>query len=424
MICPGKPALERGTTIVRVLGRALDKDGKLVADTIRQEHYVEDRFEISVSLQRAMVKILTAAGDKRVRLPEDLARLLASHAYLGQLDVNPVAPPGGKGGLDRCEFWAQKIKNEEKGSLRARVEGKSSAVGASIGEGGDGRLWNHEVQLAWEGLIDVKGQRITRLLLMAHGAEKLRWGNKGGLLAVPSDVARLPAGHAIDLACKVRYGFLGEPVPDDEATDVPARQKLIPDPSVPEEVRKGIVQSFGPAFLIFHARVQKELHLSEAQKKRIDARRDEMVQDALRFLQTLERLNPHQREKKLGPYRQQVQEKLSDFVRDTIDARQLRRLRQIELQQYGLFALGQPEVQKELKITDEQRQRFMNVIQSMEQQIRPLIEEAQSGGEPERIFPKIMKTRKRHEAKIEAILNAGQKKQWKEMLGKPFDPGD
>ena len=55
----------------------------------------------------------------------------------------------------------------------------------------------------------------------------------------------------------------------------------------------------------------------------------------------------------------------------------------------------------------------------MEKKIQPLIQDAQSGGNPEEIRPKVMKIRKTHAGKIEAILNETQKKQWKEMLGQP-----
>jgi hypothetical protein len=36
-------------------------------------------------------------------------------------------------------------------------------------------------------------------------------------------------------------------------------------------------------------------------------------------------------------------------------------------------------------------------------------------------MPKVMRTRKAHEYRIEAILTEAQKKQWREMLGKPLD---
>ena len=50
--CPAKPRVPPGTIIARVFGRALDKDGKPVADTVRQENYVEDRFNVPWSGKR------------------------------------------------------------------------------------------------------------------------------------------------------------------------------------------------------------------------------------------------------------------------------------------------------------------------------------------------------------------------------------
>ena len=359
------------------------------------------------------------------RIADDLARLLVNHAYLGQLDLNPVVAPGGKGRLKQCAFWAQKVKDDGRGADWLRIEGKSDAAGASRGEGGDGRLWEHEVTLVWEGLIEVKRERMTRLLLLAHGSEKLRWGNKGDVFADPIDVARLPAGHAIDLACKVRYGFIGEPISADEATDAPVPRPEGARAEGPEEqARRGLIQSFGADFLVYRAKVQNELRPSDAQKKKLSERLDETLQDAMQFFQKLEELEPEERKKKLGPFRQKVQQKLAAFLKANLNSEQLVRLRQIKLQQQSLFALGHPEVQKELKITDKQRMQFMEVVDAMDKRIRPLMKEVQAGGKPEEIGPKVMKIRKAHEAKVEAILTAAQKKKWQERLGKPCDPGE
>src|SRR5262249_49746874 len=112
------------------------------------------------------------------------------------------------------------------------------------------------------------------------------------------------------------------------------------------------------------------------------------------------------------------------LLKKTLKAQQLKRLRQLELQQQGPFALGRPELVKELKITVEQRKQFMGVVQEMHKKIEPLMKEAQSGGKPEEIGPKVTKIRKDHEAKIEALLSDAQKQEWKKMLGKPFDLGD
>ncbi|HZY87636.1 MAG TPA: hypothetical protein VFE78_22545, partial [Gemmataceae bacterium] len=49
--CPAEPPLRKGTVAVRLFGRALDKDGKPAADTVRQENYIEDRFNFAVETQ-------------------------------------------------------------------------------------------------------------------------------------------------------------------------------------------------------------------------------------------------------------------------------------------------------------------------------------------------------------------------------------
>ena len=49
------------------------------------------------------------------------------------------------------------------------------------------------------------------------------------------------------------------------------------------------------------------------------------------------------------------------------------------------------------------------------------MEEVQKGGNPDEIRPKVMKLREDLQGKLEALLTDAQKKQWKEMLGKPVD---
>jgi hypothetical protein len=416
--CPATPRSPLGTVAVRLYGRALAPDGKPVADALRQEHYVEDRFNVPVGMQEALARAVAGAGAERFRLGDDLTRLLVSHAYLGQLDVNPVGPPGGKGDLKQCEFWARKVEGGD-GAVRLRVEGKSEAAGASRdGEGGDGRLWQHEVKLTWEGLIEMRDGRITRLLLVARGNEKLKWGNALRELKGEADIAHLPAGRAIDLACEVRYGVVGAPIPADEAGPAEAEQEP------PAEVRRHLVEALGAPFLVFRDKAQAELMLSEEQKQKLAKELQATAQDATTFFQKLQGLRPDEREKELHAYRQKAHEKLAAFLRGALNGEQLDRLRQLELQHEGLFALGRPDLMMELKLTDTQRQQFMTLVQEVHEKVMALVKEAQTGGKPEELPAKVMKLRKEQAAKIEALLTPTQKEQWQKMLGKPVDLGD
>ena len=66
----------------------------------------------------------------------------------------------------------------------------------------------HEVKLNWHGFFEMRGSRMTRLVLSARGTEKLKFNSARG--ADFNQVAYLPGGHRIDMAGGVRYGFLSE----------------------------------------------------------------------------------------------------------------------------------------------------------------------------------------------------------------------
>ncbi len=191
---------------------------------------------------------------------------------------------------------------------------------------------------------------------------------------------------------------------------------------VPEEARNAIAKNLQGSFMVYRDAVQEELKLTDEQKDKLEEHLREALPDIMQLLQSLDGLPGEEREKKLQDFRKTAQEKLTAVLKDALKEDQTKRLRQIGLQQEGAFALwhGAPEIAKELKITEEQRKQFTPVVQEFHKTVGPLIKEAQSGGNPEEIRPKVMKLRKEQEGKIEALLTDAQKKQWKEMLGKPF----
>jgi hypothetical protein len=413
--CPAEPPLRTGTVMVRLIGRALGKDGKPVADTVRQEHYVEDRFDIEVETQAKMARALADGGEGSVKLPPGVTRPWVKRAYLGVLDVQPLDNPGGsRGELGQCDFGATKV-GTDKGRSLWRVEGASEVFIDRMANAGPGDL--HEVKLRWHGFIEMDGDRMTRLVLSAAGKERLKFNSARG--ADENEVASLPGGHRIDMVCEVRFGLLGEPAgPDKVAADAPA-------PAQPEDVRRQITETLGPPFLVFRDEVQEELKLSAEQKRKLEKRLQDTAQAAMQFFQGLGDKEPGDREKDLHAYVAKAQEKLTAFLEGLLQDDQLKRLRQVRLQREGLFALlGNPEVMKELGITDKQRQEFVEVAQEFQKKCEPLMKEAQRGGNPQEIGPKIRKIHKEQEARIEALLTDAQKEQWKEMLGRPLDLDD
>ena len=412
--CPAKPRVQQDHHRAHgYLAGRLDNDGKPVADTVRQENYVEDRFNVPVVKQEAAQLAPPPASARTLKIADSLARVLASHAFMGELDVNPFGDVNGSKGLRAdCSFWGQKVQTDGNGPARVHIDGKSEAAAVALRQpkAAAAPLWQHQVRkLAWEGLIEMNGNRITRLLLVAHGTDMLKRGNK------KAELGQLPGGHIafIDLDCGVRYGIIGEPVLAEKAGSAD---------EIPDQARKQLVEVLGGAFVVYRDKVQEELKLSEEQKGKLLQTFPDHLHETKKVFEKVKDLKSAEREKEMQEHRQKSDQKLSALLKEVLDAKQLERLSQLQLQQAGAFVLlGRNEAFRKLKITDEQRQRFMAVVQEMQKKIEPLIKEAQSGGDPQEIRPKIMKIRKDHEGKIEALLTDAQKKQWKEMLGKPFD---
>ncbi len=211
--CPGTQAPARGTLLGRIIGRALDQHGRPVADTIRQEHYMEARFELPLGLQVQLSEAVKQAKGDRFRVPDEFSRSIISHAFLGQLDVNPSGRvPGSQNEQFRWEWWAQRI-SKKANTICIRLEGTSLVAGhqrlALIAQG-DGRQWDNRVRLRWQGYVEFLEGRIWRLALLAEGQQRLRWENSRLEMLQESDAEHLMAGHPIDLHCGVRFGLLAE----------------------------------------------------------------------------------------------------------------------------------------------------------------------------------------------------------------------
>jgi len=189
---------------------------------------------------------------------------------------------------------------------------------------------------------------------------------------------------------------------------------------VPEENRKEMAQALGPPFIVFREKVVDELNVSADQREKLMQLAMEQIMETGPFLDSLRDAGP-EREKKLEEHRKGAREKLARNLKDVLRDDQRHRLRQLELQQEGGFALGREDVRKELNVTEEQLKQFMAISQGLQRQVEALVKQAQAGGNPEEIRPKIEQLRKDHARKLEAVLTDGQKKQWKEMLGPPFE---
>jgi len=171
--------------------------------------------------------------------------------------------------------------------------------------------------------------------------------------------------------------------------------------------------------LVFRGKIQEELRLSKEQKEKLELHLREVLPKAMQFFQKIEGVKPEERKRELGAYRRKTHENLVTILKEILNEGQRTRLRQLELQRDGLFEGG--ETWKNLQLTDEQQKQFVAAIQQMQRKIEPLLEEARRGGNPGEVRPKVLKMREELEGKLEALLTDAQRKQWKDMLGKPIE---
>ena len=199
---------------------------------------MEARFEVPINIQKQLSRALTAGADSEtIELPEEFARSLVSHAFLGQLDVNPLGgrQTGGQTDAQSMTFFARQVSTEN--SVRKyRLTGTSDVAGSpsAIGVGTDGRQWEHQVNLQWDGYFDLQDDEIIHLVVVAEGSERLRWGGQQFNFANEPDVAHLMAGHPIDLDCNVRYGLSAIPAAIEVAT---SPQEIAESQRTPDEAR-------------------------------------------------------------------------------------------------------------------------------------------------------------------------------------------
>ncbi len=155
-------------------------------------------------------------------------------------------------------------------------------------------------------------------------------------------------------------------------------------PAVSQEGRRPFGQPGGgdPGRILLDPAVQKELKLTDEQLKK-------------------------------------YQELMKKALADALTPEQAKRLKQIQLQQRGAEAFSDPEVATALKLTEDQKEKIQTIREDARKEMTDLFKNA--AGNREEAFKKMAGMRKEIAEKVTAVLNAEQKKMWKEMLGEPFE---
>ncbi len=190
----------------------------------------------------------------------------------------------------------------------------------------------------------------------------------------------------------------------------------------------------GEVFLLRSEQVQKELKLTDKQKEQLQKLAEDTRGDFRERFRGLEGLSREEREKKLEEMREEMQkeaakraESMKKQLAEILDQDQLKRLRQIGLQQAGPAALMQPAVAEAVGLTEKQKEEIQEIQRKTQEKSQSLWQEARGGNREDRgaqfeqLRQKSREIREEGEKQAMAVLKPEQKQKLGEMMGEPFE---
>jgi Spy/CpxP family protein refolding chaperone len=172
--------------------------------------------------------------------------------------------------------------------------------------------------------------------------------------------------------------------------------------------RPGAGMGGGSLFLLTQKSVQDELKLTEEQVKKVAALEEKQRESAKGFKD----LSKEERKTKM----EERAKESKKAVDEVLKPEQVKRLKQISLQQSGSRAYADPEVAEALKLTDDQKEKMKTIQEDSRKEMRDLF----TGGANEEARKKMETLRKAADEKVQGLLTAEQKTKLKELLGEPF----
>lgn len=175
----------------------------------------------------------------------------------------------------------------------------------------------------------------------------------------------------------------------------------------------------GPGILLQNEGVQKELKMDQGQ---IDKAREAVTKITEKNRDEFAKLrdinDQAERRKKTQELTRTVSADTYKAVADVLKPEQVKRLKQIDLQQRGYNAFAEDEVQKSLKLTEAQIKEIDALAKAADEERNKLF---QGGGGGQEAREKLTALRKQTLEKVTATLKDDQKKALKELTGEPFE---
>jgi Spy/CpxP family protein refolding chaperone len=169
--------------------------------------------------------------------------------------------------------------------------------------------------------------------------------------------------------------------------------------------------------LLTNKSVQEELKLDKDQVDKLTAALTKFREDNKDEFAKLRDQNTSREDREA--VMKKMREGTQKIAADILKPEQMKRLKQIELQQEGVRGLANPDTEKALKLTDKQKEELKAIAEDLQKQQRELFQGG--GGRGEEARKKMMELRKEKMDAALKVLTDEQKKTYKELTGAPFE---
>jgi hypothetical protein len=176
----------------------------------------------------------------------------------------------------------------------------------------------------------------------------------------------------------------------------------------------------GGAGLLMNEGVQKELKLDSDQVSKAESIVRDVREKHQGDFAKLQDLDAQERREKMAEIGRAMTSETNKALADVLKPEQMKRYRQIQLQQQGLTAFTEPDVQAKLKLSDDQVGQIRRIAADNQGQMRELFQPG-GGGNREEAMQKMATLRKEGMDKALAVLSSDQKDAWKDLTGEPFE---
>ncbi|HXG10669.1 MAG TPA: Spy/CpxP family protein refolding chaperone [Gemmataceae bacterium] len=168
--------------------------------------------------------------------------------------------------------------------------------------------------------------------------------------------------------------------------------------------------------------VQEELKLTREQAEKVSQFQEKTIEKIKEGFAKLQDARPEERREKFHQMMKEVSQDAEKMVKEVLKPEQARRLKQIQMQQAGVENFTRAEIQRLLRLTDEQKDKLTALAEDTRKDSQAILREARRDPQKMPEARKRVETLKREAMeKANAVLTDEQRKLWKDLLGEPFE---